>query len=108
MARKFYCGQRIYDCETYREGKVVEIVEVSPIEYKLKLVDENYNHWWVKEQDAYIINEELSKKYNFFNLQIKRVENYSPLLFFYLFKYLTSANPSHKRKLHSEKLGKSH
>ena len=64
MARKFYCGQRIYDCETYREGKVVEIVEVSPIERKLKLVDENYNHWWVKEQDAYIINEELSKKYN--------------------------------------------
>lgn len=64
MARNFYVGQRIYDCNTYCMGKVTEINNTDPIECKLKLTDENYNTWWVKAQDAYVVNEELSQKHN--------------------------------------------
>ena len=64
MARNFYIGQRIYDCNTYCMGKVTEINNTDPIECKLKLTDENYNTWWVKVQDAYVVSEELSQKHN--------------------------------------------
>lgn len=56
--RNITIGSRVYDDTNYREGKVVGFEN-----NKVKLTDEDYNTWLVNEENAYLVNEELSEQY---------------------------------------------
>ena len=56
--RNIAIGNRVYDDTTYRVGKVVEYNDNI-----VKLTDEDYNTWLVNEENAYLVNEELSEQY---------------------------------------------
>ena len=57
--RNIAIGNRVYDDTTYRVGKVVEYNDNM-----IKLTDEDYNTWLVNEENAYLVNEELSEQYD--------------------------------------------
>lgn len=56
--RNITIGSRVYDDTNYRVGKVVGFEN-----NKVKLTDEDYNTWLVNEENAYLVNEELSEQY---------------------------------------------
>lgn len=59
--RNIAIGSNVYDCYSYREGKVKEYDAVNGI---VKIIDEYYNSWSVKEEYVYSVNEDLSQQYN--------------------------------------------